>query len=452
MEKDAIVNLLSKSNLNINVEEEAFQAAANWIDYDLSTRKVDMYDLLAHVRLPLLPIGFLKDVVKVFPACKNSLRCLTMIDNAIAYQERSVESTLRFPLELVTPRCWKSGTVYVVQITPFFKIKYVKRKIAGTTPTRTYAIRKRIPKLNVKLTVFKNSPFKNSIKSKMFSIEKSVFGFTAVSLNENIYITGGAAYCYHGLDSLTSVQVCSTTTNSSYIEPSMNCDRFIHASCYHKGELYVLGGVSVFKPDQFFLKSCEAFNPETKTWKMIKDMNKPHFNFAAVSCCGFLYALGGFEYFRLDSGYFRSPRYCESSSYLDNLKYSVFANNERYDVSRNAWEVTTPMLVARYDHEAVSFNKQIFVCGGRNAKAETLNSCEVFDVETNQFTMLSPMNKPRCNFGITINSCNYYQCKIYCFGGYNGGTAEVYDNISNTWSELEGVEYEHSGCKSVTIF
>ena len=89
-------------------------------------------------------------------------------------------------------------------------------------------------------------------------------------------------------------------------------------------------------------------------------------------------------------------------------------------------------------HSAVAHNKSIIVVGGHNiGPAETFSSVEVYSIETNQFSFVSPMSYSRANFG-----CCLVNSKVYVISGYLDlidekvtYMVEVYDIVKDVWHE-----------------
>ena len=70
-----------------------------------------------------------------------------------------------------------------------------------------------------------------------------------------------------------------------------------------------------------------------------------------------------------------------------------------------------------------------------------LNSAEVFDVNTKQFTLLKQnMTTPGCRFAAAISGY-----KLYCFAGIDGNydyttSVESYNIYTETWKAEEDIE------------
>lgn len=82
---------------------------------------------------------------------------------------------------------------------------------------------------------------------------------------------------------------------------------------------------------------------------------------------------------------------------------------ERYDPSKDAWEMVAPMADKRINFAVGVMLGFIFVVGGHNGVSH-LSSIERYDPHQNQWTACRPMNEPR-----TGELGNYY--KVYVDAG-----------------------------------
>ena len=82
---DQVVEILSQDNLRVHLEEEVYDVAVGWINFDSAHRSRYMSVLLNHVRLPLLSPTVLADKVKSNPLIQNNLECRNLLDEALIY-------------------------------------------------------------------------------------------------------------------------------------------------------------------------------------------------------------------------------------------------------------------------------------------------------------------------------------------------------------------------------
>jgi hypothetical protein len=72
----------------------------------------------------------------------------------------------------------------------------------------------------------------------------------------------------------------------------------------------------------------------------------------------------------------------------------------------------------RYTFPIIYYKNKIYAIGGRvygPDNTSLLNTCEVYDYETGEWTDIAPMNKNRCTCSLFI-----YRGYIYVIGGYTG--------------------------------
>lgn len=87
---------------------------------------------------------------------------------------------------------------------------------------------------------------------------------------------------------------------------------------------------------------------------------------------------------------------------------------ERYDPSKDAWEMVAPMADKRINFGVGVMLGFIFVVGGHNGVSH-LSSIERYDPHQNQWTACRPMNEPRTGkFGVVYMAlCPDESSQIY---------------------------------------
>lgn len=76
--------LLESEDLNIQNEEQVFEAVMKWAKHDLK-RKVCLHDVLKHVKLPLLERSYLVSKVSSEPMIRQNEACRDLVDEAKDY-------------------------------------------------------------------------------------------------------------------------------------------------------------------------------------------------------------------------------------------------------------------------------------------------------------------------------------------------------------------------------
>jgi len=111
----------------------------------------------------------------------------------------------------------------------------------------------------------------------------------AVSLNGNIYVTGGL-----GWYALNTLGIYNPQTDSWAQKASMSTARFEHGAVALNGKIYVFGGANFDNNGYLvYLRSGEVYDPATNTWSPIADMPIPLARMGATTDGRYIYAIGG---------------------------------------------------------------------------------------------------------------------------------------------------------------
>lgn len=113
---DQVTDLLSRDNLRVNSEEEVFDAAIGWINYNIGARSKHMPHLLRLVRLPLLCPTVLADKVKSNSLISSCFECRDLIDETLISYHLLPERRESIPAQRTTVRrCYYDmGIIYAV--------------------------------------------------------------------------------------------------------------------------------------------------------------------------------------------------------------------------------------------------------------------------------------------------------------------------------------------------
>ncbi len=159
-----------------------------------------------------------------------------------------------------------------------------------------------------------------------------------------------------------------------------------HAVHVLYGLIYATGG----QDSQGILSLTECYNPDTDTWKPVREMNTQRMYHGMAEMDGYLFVLGG------HSGHIR----------LDSMEF--------YDPSKDTWMFACSMSIPRSVAGVESIGGSIYAVGGYNGKVY-LNSVESYDIEMNKWFPCPPMSISRSAMGlVTYDGC------LYACGGFNG--------------------------------
>ena len=375
--KENVVDILSRSELNVSNEEQVFKAVTDWIRYDFDGRQEIMPELLQHVRLPLLRPEFLTDVVQMDPAAKSCLSCRDLVDKAKDYHLMP-ERRSQFPPNMIQPRYCSEiqDVIYAVGgVTSAGEaLNTVERYTSNNRHWETVSPMK-ICRSRVGVAVF---------EGKLFAI-------------------GG----FDGTNRLDSAEVYDPETDEWRSIPSMQEKRSALGCVAFESQIFVCGGYDGISS----LNSCEVYSPGKETWHRINVMNKSRSAGAVCVFEGSVFVLGGHD------------------------GLSIFNSVERYDRRLDKWNPGTMMISRRCRHGVACFQGRIFVFGGYDGQ-KFLKTTEMYDRFADQWTSISPMSMRRSRVGVAVSGG-----KIYAIGGYDGcsnlSSVEVYDPEKNQWKESD---------------
>ncbi|XP_022887669.1 F-box/kelch-repeat protein At1g67480 [Olea europaea var. sylvestris] len=124
---------------------------------------------------------------------------------------------------------------------------------------------------------------------------------------------------------------------------------------------------------------------------------------------------------------------------------SVSADVSQYDSCLNSWSKLASMNVARYDFACAEVNGMVYAVGGYGMDGESLSCMEVYNPDTDKWTLIESMRRPRWGcFACGIEG------KLYVMGGRSSFTIgnsrfiDVYNPERHTWCEMK------NGCVMVT--
>ncbi|XP_075487581.1 F-box/kelch-repeat protein At1g67480-like [Primulina tabacum] len=124
---------------------------------------------------------------------------------------------------------------------------------------------------------------------------------------------------------------------------------------------------------------------------------------------------------------------------------SVLADVYQYDSCLNSWSKLTCMNVARYDFACAEMNGMVYVVGGCGEDGDSLSSTEIYDPDTDKWTVIESLWRPRRG----CFACGF-QGKLYVMGGRSSFTignsrfVDVYSPDRHTWCQIK------NGCVMVT--
>ena len=176
--------------------------------------------------------------------------------------------------------------------------------------------------------------------------------------------------------------------------------------CSFMNKIYIVGG---HYKNEIALRTCLEIDTASCNEKLIKSMKDARILAGCVAFLGKVVVSGG---------------NVDVYDHLNNLNtVEAYCNVEK------TWSVMPKMVHARNNHILVAVKKKLFVFGGWR------DTCEIFDVSSNKFTVLKKMETLRMD-EYSVNDAISVGGKVFVFLSYSAKVA-VYDLDRNVWTEEE---------------
>ncbi|KAL3511425.1 hypothetical protein ACH5RR_030826 [Cinchona calisaya] len=124
---------------------------------------------------------------------------------------------------------------------------------------------------------------------------------------------------------------------------------------------------------------------------------------------------------------------------------SPSADVYQYDSCLKSWTKLADMNVARYDFACAEVNGMVYAVGGYGLDGESLSCAEVYDPDTNMWTVIESLRRPR--WGCFAWG---FEGNLYIMGGRSSFTignskfVDIYSTEKHCWCEMK------NGCVMVT--
>lgn len=242
----------------------------------------------------------------------------------------------------------------------------------------------------------------------------------AVAYKNKLYIIGG----YERGECLNICEV---------YDPVSNTIEEIAPMCHRRGRaavtflekdnsIYVMGGSDGHED----LNSIEYFNLDEKKWKATRfEFELGFTNMSVTGCNGFIYLVG----LRADNSKAVSRTCCLRYEPATNSFIRLAELNYGRSQSGLVW-TSAPSK----NGDSSKLDYYLYVFGGYDSM-RCLNTCEVYNVQDDKWTMMSSMHEGRRGCGAAIHNQSQ---TIYIVGGTNGSqslkSVEIYDIKTKRWT------------------
>lgn len=392
--REKLIEFISQDCLNVQSEEIVFDAILRWVKHDNKHRIPQLPEVLQYVRLPLVSPYYLFDKLDTEQLILAAPGCRTFLDEAMKYhilKDRRVEMSSP---RMIPRSCMAVDSIVYITGGEIYNQNYLNCVEGYNFDNGTWLKLKDLPFSRChhssvvsedmhlyiaggynKERIIVNNVMRYEryldrwIKVAQLNVPRAKFGMAA--LDGYIYAIGG----YDGTSRLASVEkYCPQTNRWTFISPLSHPTSRVHAASLN-GYLYVAGGV--IDPGNRCIDTFRRYNPIMDTWEMLEKLPTPCSLSGLVCVKGKIYAIGGT---------------------IENL----YATRDvyRYDLEKNIWVPLQHMIENRFDPGITTFGSKIYVLSGHDGENSFYPNIEVYDIETDEWTVLPHLTLPygRCRF------------------------------------------------------
>jgi N-acetylneuraminic acid mutarotase len=242
-------------------------------------------------------------------------------------------------------------------------------------------------------------------------IPKAINHGNVVTVNNKVYVLGALAG-----DIWIGIPNCyeyTPETNTWETLPPMPSGQGRGASSMgvHGSTVYIAGGLILLNGptgEQVTVTTVSSYNVETKEWTTLPNLPEGRDHVGGAVIGDIFYVVGG----RIDG--------------IDNVRNTVFALDLKSP--QNGWVQKAPMPTARGGLMTSHIDSVIYTFGGEGNRTlipnGVYNEVEAYDTESDSWTQLSPMPKPRHGTGAAMVG----RCIFIPGGGNVTGAAAVTTN------------------------
>lgn len=401
--KDLLLNFLDSELLKVESEYQVFQAVMRWINYDLLSRKRFVFELLSHVRLPLISVTLLERSISDTPDASLKVALRSVKKDLVLKKGNLV------PL-LAYPRLCAKKTIFVIGGSKREIVKTWTRSLEWTYDTVE------------RYDCYSGEWYKGITPMAIGRILPGV-----AALNGKIYVVGGE----HESQILANGETYDPLTNTWSKVASMVVPRCEFGLCAVEGELYALGG---WVGDDIG-GSIERYNPVVDEWHLEGEMPEPRFSMGVVSYEGLIYIVGGCTH---------------SRRHLQDLIC--------FDPVTGEYQTLAPMLQPRSQIGVAILGGYLYVVGGINKEHDVLRSVERYSFEQNKWSYCGLLKVGRASPAVAAaggylyvmggdqtHEVNFYRAQVTI------ASVERYDPEKGVWEDSSPLPDSRSEAAAIVL-
>ena len=398
LDNQQVVEWICRDDVAVSTEDVIFKAIVRWIQHSKSERKGKFEELFRHVRLSFISRDYLLSDVLANDLVSGCSNCLKLAKDAVEGKCSFQSPRIFFDTHLVV-YMGKETFCYEPDGDKWYKLADTHLTYTNTNTNPYCPGPYKMCSCQGKLFVFPNSA--NVCHKKAEKFDPSLNGWTTFD-----YQTGQASRQTFGLAVVRGQLFAVHNDPSEWVRTRSNA----------------------FLPRHFMTSFCVSkYNFKSNTWTVVHcNRHKP---VAARDACiiamdRYLYVIGGLMLTDLDS---ISPPYRIDTTSL---------HSGMRDGGNLSWDRITEMKKPRTGACGTAAHGKIFIAGGLVRGGCYCVSCEVYNIEADEWQLIASLNSPRFS-----GSMVYLKGILYVVGGRGRNVnkrvmaVESYDFEEKKWKE-----------------
>ncbi|XP_051986689.1 kelch-like protein 30 isoform X2 [Xyrauchen texanus] len=407
MEKDRLVACLQDEDLHIRDDRSCAQAILAWVRHCRDSRICHLRELLSLAKLSLLPESYLTETLLQEPLVQDSLDSKELVERICREKGEITEDD---PEQRVAQNVLNLQEVLFV--------------MGGRSLDDSDEDENDDEERDARLQP-RNCGFYNPKLGQWYQLPDfpnyNKWGYSVVSLNDNVYVTGGSRGSQSNTWSTTETWKYITREGKWVTVAPMLRPRTNHTSATLNGEMYVIGGTTMD------FVEVEHYDPFSNCWTLTGPALKYMTNFTATSCEGKLYLIGS----------------CA-------VKYNALTM-QCYNPVIDSWSIVCSPFIPKYlsSPRSVCMDRVIYLI------ADNTKKVYMYDPVSNMWEKIQFLHTLHENGGLVVLGGQLYVTGGHWQGmeGDYGVEVEVYNRASNTWKVESFLPrlWTYSGCCSIFL-
>ncbi|XP_061712263.1 actin-binding protein IPP [Cydia pomonella] len=398
-----LVTLLSSEQLKVESEAQVLYPALRWLEHDPACRRRHCFEVLSHIRLPLIAPQLLDEAIKnvqdpsIAVALKTVRVDMKTGRGALVALAAEPRARARRYLLVAGGSCHDSSPHPSLAtdniLSSVLKFDLHKREWEEQAPMGIARIQPGVATLGGRVyavggeqgsQILANGEVYDPTTNKWSNIApmkeaRSEFGLTG--MNGHLYAFGG----WVGSDMGASVEVYDPAADEWTGAGRMPEPRFGMGVVHYEGLIYVVGGCT---HSWRHTRDLLCYHPASRSWRALAPMRRERSQAAAVVLGHHLYVIGG-----------NAPR------------RQVLTSVERYSFHDDSWEEVCSLKEARAGCAAGAAEGVLVAAGGDSEcvgqrafyrARPTLASVELYDPRDDRWRAAPPLPHSRAEAGAAL--------------------------------------------------